>query len=71
MMPANEQDITSHFPTAVFFYEQSPVSLIEAVRKFEQLDFDREKLSEHAMKFSVPVFKSSLRRYVEGIIKHV
>lgn len=51
-------------PTAVFFDEQTPNSLIAAVREFERCSFDKDALVRHASKFGVPEFKRRLREAV-------
>jgi glycosyltransferase involved in cell wall biosynthesis len=55
-------------PTSVFFHEQTPEAVIEAVRKFEAFSFEPAALVRHAVQFSVPQFKSRMRSFVE---KHV
>jgi glycosyltransferase involved in cell wall biosynthesis len=65
MRPFGANAHESEFPTAVFFYEQTPDALMAAVREFEHLSFNREALVRHAEKYNVSSFKKSLRRYVE------
>lgn len=50
--------------TAVLFDEQTPESLIDAVRQFEGASFNSEMLARHASGWSVPAFQASLRRMV-------
>lgn len=50
--------------TAVFFQEQTADALIEAVRKFEQVTFDRQTLINHAEQFSIENFCRQLRKLV-------
>jgi glycosyltransferase involved in cell wall biosynthesis len=47
--------------TAVFFYEQSAASLVEAVNRFQSLSFDTTALVRHAALWDVPAFKRRLR----------
>ena len=51
--------------TAIFFSEQTPEALIEAVQSFRDEYFDREKLSNYAETFAVPEFRRRLREIVE------
>lgn len=65
VIPVNRED--SEAPTGVFFYEQTVVALIDAVRLFERQcgGFDAEQLRRHAAKFSRPRFKAAVRAFVE------
>ena len=53
--------------TAVFFHELNATKLIEAIEIFEKTEFDYEYIINHAMKWSIPIFKSKLREHVESI----
>ena len=57
-------------PTAVFFYEQTPEALIEAVRIFEKYEFNREALVRHAQEFGIPLFKQRLRKIIENAARN-
>lgn len=46
--------------TGIFFTEQRVESLIEAIRRFEQLDFDPQAIRDHALQFDTAVFKGRL-----------
>lgn len=46
--------------TGVFFEEQSTGSLIEAVKRFEKIKFDRELIRIHSQKFSKNIFKEKI-----------
>ncbi len=46
--------------TGIFFDSQSPASLIEAVRRAEGTDFDREKISRLSRRFSLENFKQGV-----------
>jgi glycosyltransferase involved in cell wall biosynthesis len=48
-------------PTAVFFDEQTPESLIAAVHRFESSTFDPAALTRHASKWGVPAFQERIR----------
>lgn len=71
MVPWGSDQASVSSPTAVFFYEQTPEALAEAVRQFEGITFDTEALVEHASHWSVPVFKSNLRRMVDSAASRV
>lgn len=51
--------------TGVLFDEQSPKALIEAVKRFQLLSFDPQKLREHAKKFDDATFKRELKQFVD------
>lgn len=61
MIPANRHDVEPSTATAVFFDEQSPEALVEAIQVFERLDFDPERLVRHASQWGVPEFQAKLR----------
>lgn len=66
MIPLGKKDET---PTAVFFYEQTAESLIEAVKIFETCKFKSDDLVNHASKWSIAPFKKKIREYVESTIR--
>lgn len=51
--------------TGVWVEEQTVEALIEAVRRFEMLSFDTERLVQHAGKFSTERFQRELRAIVD------
>ena len=51
--------------TGTFFKEQTTDSLIDALRRFETMTFDKHKLREHAEKFDDEVFKARIKAFVE------
>ena len=53
--------------TGVFFDEQSPESLMEAIEKFERIDWSSTTIRRHAEQFTVPVFRSRLARFLERV----
>lgn len=55
-------------PTAVFFYEQTPEALVEAVRRFDETAFNSEDLVRHASHWGVPAFKRKIRQLVDSIV---
>jgi glycosyltransferase involved in cell wall biosynthesis len=56
---------SSEHPTGVFFDEQTPESLAEALRKLRRLPFDPKSIRAHAEQFDRSVFKRKLARYVD------
>lgn len=74
MCPVNqhfgiEKNLSS--PSAIFFDEQSPDSLINAINEFEHTSFDRSDLVRHAERFNIPSFKRALRKYVEEVAENI
>ncbi len=53
-------------PTGIFFHKQSTESLMNAVKQFEkrQLQFDKEKIRRHAIKFDRGIFKQRIKDYI-------
>lgn len=52
--------------TGLYFYEQTPAAIIEAVTRFEQIqeNLDYKKIRSHAEKFSEERFKTEIENYV-------
>ena len=52
--------------TGIFFYEQSPKSLEEAILRFEgrEHEFDAATIREHALTFDAAVFQSKVADFV-------
>jgi len=57
--------------TGLFFKEQTPESIIEAVNRFEEnVDkFDPKKIRENAMRFSTNVFNKEFKFFIDRVIK--
>ena len=51
--------------TGIFFDEQTPEAIIEAVNSFDNKKFNSHKIREHALKFDTEVFKKNIKEYVE------
>ncbi len=53
--------------TGIFFNEQAPDSLIEAIKKFQASEqiFDPNKIRAHASRFDKEIFKNRIRTFVE------
>jgi len=66
MIPYNpsNKNATSH--TAVFFDHQTPESIIDAIKIFENLKFDRHELTKHASQFGIELFRKKLRSIVNS-----
>lgn len=69
MIPATVDSGPAGKTTAVFYDEQEAESLIDAVNRFEKIEFDEEFLLEHARKWSVPKFKMEIRNYINNLDK--
>ncbi|MCC6325895.1 MAG: glycosyltransferase family 4 protein [Candidatus Brocadia sp.] len=65
--PAAKTLIDSESPTGVFFTKQTPGSLMEAVRFFEQRTnlFDPRLIRKHAENFDRSIFKEKFKQYIE------
>lgn len=51
--------------TGTFFYEQTADSLVEALKRFETMKFDKQELRRHAEGFDEEVFKARIKAFVE------
>ena len=52
----------------IFFYEQTPSALQEAIKKFESASFDPQKLREHALRFDKKLFKHKISQAIRNVI---
>ncbi len=52
--------------TGIFFDQQTPSSLIEAVRKFTQVNWAPQVIQKHAERFDVAIFQNRLRDFVQS-----
>lgn len=50
--------------TGVFFREQNPAALCEAVERCEQTDFDKKLIREHARQFDATRFADQMRAFI-------
>jgi len=57
--------------TGLFFYEQSPNALKEAVLRFLKIEdnFDRERIRKHSLNFSANVFREKFLNVVRSSVK--
>lgn len=53
--------------TGLFFDQQSPESLMDAIEKFETEEWSPTDIRKHAEGFSVPVFRARMRRFLERV----
>ena len=51
--------------TGLFFNEQTPEAVVDAVKKFQGMSFETEVIREHAVQFGVESFKRKFSDYVE------
>ncbi len=51
--------------TGLFFQEQNPESLNQAIDKFSSISFDPEEISKHASKFSVTRFEKEIKNFID------
>lgn len=58
---------TNHNSTGIFFYQQTPQALIEAIEFFEKnkVKFVPEKIRQNSLRFSRDIFKKNIKAYIE------
>jgi len=54
--------------TGLFYKEQSAPSLIDAIKKFEKMDFSPDKIRQNALRFDTAVFEKNIRGYFNGAL---
>lgn len=56
--------------TGIFFYEQSPKALREAILLFEKVKsrFLPQKCRDNALRFNRPIYKHSMQNYIQSVI---
>lgn len=54
--------------TGVLFNEQTVNSLINAIQKLDEIDFDSKEIRKHAEKFNTKHFRNNFRNYIERIL---
>lgn len=54
--------------TGVFFDEQTEIDLAQAVGRFRQIDWNPQKIREHALKFDKEVFKARMLRELTKLV---
>jgi len=62
----NEDSIVNN-ATGIFFYEQTPESLAQAVIRFKSVadSFDKGRIRKHAKSFDTAIFKDKIKIYIE------
>lgn len=58
-------EIVERGKTGIFFKEQTPECLAEAVAKFNSDDFNPEQIRQEAMKFDLERFKERIREFID------
>ena len=53
--------------TGIYFNEQTVDSLKEAIMKFDDIKFDKEKIRKHALQFDEIEFKRKIKEFVEKV----
>lgn len=51
--------------TGIFFEKQTPEDIIQAVRKFMNLTFDKNHIRSKSLKFDKEIFKGRIKEYIE------
>lgn len=54
-------------PTGVFFYEQTPQAVVDAVRLFERLSFDSRRIRDRAVLFDKSKFEAKIRTFLQQV----
>ncbi len=54
--------------SGIFFDEQTPEAVMEAVGRFDGMSFDRNRIREQALPFDKEAFKRRIREYVEAAL---
>lgn len=57
-------ETVTHGKTGVFFNEPTVKSLIQSIKSFEEMKFDKRVLQNHAQKFSKERFKEEVKKFV-------
>lgn len=57
-------DTVIHKKTGILFKEQTVESLEEAIKEFEKINFNKEEIREHALKFDEENFKKQITEFV-------
>ena len=55
--------------TGVFFHQQTPSAIVEAVKRFEQMEFDYWKIRKNAERFSKERFKKEFLDFINKKVK--
>ena len=62
---------STYQPTGVFFYEQTPEALINAIKHFESIEsqFDSDTIRNHAQKFDGSVYTKRMQNFIQEQIE--
>jgi glycosyltransferase involved in cell wall biosynthesis len=63
------QETVAEGKTGIFFDELTVESLVDAIKKFQKVSFDRQKIYTHAQKFSKPRFQKEIRQFIQKVSK--
>ena len=55
--------------TGVFFHQQTVESLVEAIKKFETMNFERQKIRENAVRFGYKNFTNNFLSFFKKLMK--
>lgn len=56
--------------TGIFFYEQRCNSLVNAIKEFESIKFDKKEIRKHAENFDESKFKKKILEFINSITKN-
>lgn len=59
--------VNANLSTALFFYEQSEKALIEAIKNFDKINFNKEALKNNALRFDKDIFKDRIYKIIENV----
>lgn len=62
------ETVNPGIPTGIFFDKQTPGSLIDAVRQFQKMHFDKHRIRQNVLRYDRTLFKERLRGEIEKII---
>jgi len=52
--------------TGIFFKEQTPAAVVDAVKTFHGVGFESQVIREHAVQFGIESFEQKIKDYIEG-----
>jgi glycosyltransferase involved in cell wall biosynthesis len=55
--------------TGIFFSPQTPEALNQAIKQFEKMEWNSEKIREHAEKFSKKIFQEDIQEFIKNHAK--
>ena len=51
--------------TGIFFADQTPKSLVEALHKFQKMKWKPQVIREHALKFDISIFRRQIKNFIQ------